>query len=263
MNFINLPRGRRLVPVPAATAKFDSLSAAYHSQLDVTAAEVPFEGGDLSLILILPGKQSEFIAGGLGRMEGKLDVEAWNSLMKSFQPLKADLKLPMFRHRSPIELKDTFVQMGVSSAFDKQSADFSGVNGGRDLFLTSFQQLTEFAVDGRDVELIETKKRSARSRSRRSPWSLFGTSSRRRKRKNRQQDEDHHHHHHHPHPDPGHGDGSDDEPEYRLHFNRQFLYVLRHNPTGLVLFIGRYYQPEGHGNQHGHHHEGHGHHHEH
>lgn len=274
MNFINLPRGRRLVPVPAVGARLDSLSATYHSGLDVTAAEVPLDGRELSLIFILPGKQAEFIAGGLGKLEHKLDIDNWNSLMRSFYPVKADIKFPLFGHRSTVELKDNFASMGVKTAFTKREADFSGVNGGRDLFLTSFQQVAEFVVNGtaRD-DGYGTSRRG--SRNKRSPWRLFSTASRKRpRRKNRQQEgAEHHEHHNHGAVEHDHNDhhqhhnheaeeGGDHT--YRLHFNRQFLYVLRHNPTGLILFVGRYYQPDeassSSHSHHGHHAEGHGHH---
>ena len=75
MNFINLPRGRRLVPVPAASLRAN-LNVCYHPEMDLTAAELPLagSGSDLSLILILPGKQAEFVAGGLGRLEDKINL---------------------------------------------------------------------------------------------------------------------------------------------------------------------------------------------
>ena len=33
---------------------------------------------------------------------------------------------------------------------------------------------------------------------------------------------------------------------YQLSFERQFLYMVRHNPTGLIVYIGRYFQPHHH-----------------
>lgn len=68
MNFINLPgahshRGkRRLVPVPSAHKANIKLQACYHEGIDVTAVELPYAGKEFSLILMLPGKQTEFVA---------------------------------------------------------------------------------------------------------------------------------------------------------------------------------------------------------
>ena len=64
LDFINLPRARRLVPVPAL-AWSGTLNAGYDAGLDTTAVEIPYIGGELSLILMLPGKISEFVTGGL------------------------------------------------------------------------------------------------------------------------------------------------------------------------------------------------------
>ena len=63
MEFINLPRARRLIPVPSQSWS-GTFNAGYDDGLDATAVELPYKGGDLSLILILPGKISEFVTGG-------------------------------------------------------------------------------------------------------------------------------------------------------------------------------------------------------
>ena len=54
----------------------------------------------------------------------------------------------------------------------------------------------------------------------------------------------------------------EEEVSFRLHFNRQFLYALRHNPTGMIVHLGRYYEPPKPGEKGGeeeHHHEHHHH----
>ena len=62
MEFINLPRGRRLVPVPSLSWT-GTFNAGYDEDLGATAVELPYQDGELSLILALPGKISEFITG--------------------------------------------------------------------------------------------------------------------------------------------------------------------------------------------------------
>lgn len=53
--------------------------------------------------------------------------------MKSFQPLDLDFQMPLFTHRSMLDLNKTLIQLGVEDAFDKEKADFRGINGGLDL----------------------------------------------------------------------------------------------------------------------------------
>ena len=62
MEFINLKRGRRLVPVESL-AWTGTYNAGYEPELGATAVELPYRDGELSLILVLPGKISEFVAG--------------------------------------------------------------------------------------------------------------------------------------------------------------------------------------------------------
>ena len=200
--------------------------------MDVTATEIPYTNNELSLILLLPGKQTEFVAGGLKHLEDKLNVRNWNSLMKCFVPLNIDLQLPVFSHRSQLELKQTLLGLGIVNAFKKANANFRGINGVSDLYLSSFAQISEFVLDHGELENKEqNKQRSAKI--------LMDILSNRQARQN--------------------------ENVYRMQFNRQFLYLVRHNPSGAILHIGRYYQPaEAHSHHHGdhigHHEHGHGHH---
>ena len=108
MNFINLPvaggvrggpSGRRLVEVPFGQVTGRTLNAGYDPQLGVSVAELPYASGDLSLMLVLPGKQSEFIAGGLAKIEGKLNATAWNGMLRNMAPYNLDLKIPFYTHR--------------------------------------------------------------------------------------------------------------------------------------------------------------------
>ena len=80
-------------------------------------------------------------------MEAKLNLENWDSLLGSFQPLDLDFQMPLFTHRSLVDLNETLIGLGVEDAFHKENADFRGINGGLDLRLSSFMQLTEFHVD--------------------------------------------------------------------------------------------------------------------
>merc|ERR1719412_3177175 len=129
MNFINLPvafRGRRLIQVPCGSINTKKLNAGYDPTLDATMAELPYKGGKFSLILVLPGKQTEFIAGGLSRIESRLNSTLWNGLLRRMSPHNIDFKMPFFRHRSVIShLKDAFVEQEMESAFSQDDADFS------------------------------------------------------------------------------------------------------------------------------------------
>jgi len=102
MDFINLPRAaRKLIPIDAVAIR-GTFHACYHKELDVTAASVPLLRSNprLGLVLLLPGRQSEFLAGGLARLEHRLDEKTWQSLERCMIPIRAELRVPTFIHRS-------------------------------------------------------------------------------------------------------------------------------------------------------------------
>ena len=43
--------------------------------------EVPYKGGELSLVLLLPGRTNQFLAGGLDQLEQKIDSDSWDKLL--------------------------------------------------------------------------------------------------------------------------------------------------------------------------------------
>lgn len=267
MNFINLPvafRGRRLIQVPSGVIKTNTkLNAGYDPELDATMAELPYKGGKFSLILILPGKQTEFIAGGLSRIESRLNSTLWNGMLRKMSPHKLDFKMPFFRHRSVINnLKDAFTALDMKSAFSPENADFSGVNGGRDLWMSEIVQLNEIKVDagsGQPGKPQVIGYRSAgRYRNYRKARKMSLIRNRFKRQGNDESEHEHHEQHEHHHDQDHHEslehNGHDhhsatpntnaDSNVVRIYFERQFMYAVRHNPTGMLIYIGRYYQPE-------------------
>ncbi len=108
----------------------------------------------------------------------------------------------MIYFRSFVNLNETLQSFGMLDAFNANKADFTGINGANDLYLTAFAQLN-------DIQLGKLNHRQARQ-------------------------DDHDHGVHHDHSGDHH---------ITLKFERQFLYAIRHNPTGMVTHLGRYYEP--------------------
>jgi hypothetical protein len=270
MNFINLPvafRGRRLIQVPSGIINNRKLNTGYDPNLDATMAELPYKGGKFSLILILPGKQTEFIAGGLSRIESRLNATLWNGLLRRMSPHKIDFKMPLFRHRSVINhLKDAFIEQNMTSAFSSDDADFSGVNGGRDLWMSEIVQLNEVKIESGgqptrqpDTPEVNSNYRSAgrfRNHRQARQFVQMGRKDFARQDHTNHDPQSHHEHHeqhpgqehnehHHPHDHHSESTSNDeDSSTVRIFFERQFMYAIRHNPTGMLVYIGRYYQPE-------------------
>ena len=47
--------------------------------------------------------------------------------------MNLDFQMPLFEERSLLDLNETLIKLGVEDAFDKEDADFRGINGGLDL----------------------------------------------------------------------------------------------------------------------------------
>lgn len=213
LNYIAFPRARRLVPVPAL-AWSGSFNAGYEPDLDCTAVEIPYSGGEVSLVLLLPGKVTEFLASGLEQLEQRINSERWEAVLGSFMSRSLDLSVPSFSLHSVLDLEPALMDLGLEDAFSLK-ADFSGLNGARDLKLASFLQVNTFRNELDQVR----RRRQGRGEQGKDPVLEMLS---RRNRKNRQ------------------------DVTYQIHFERQFMYVVRHNPTGLVLHLGRHHHPHHH-----------------
>jgi len=226
LNYINLPRGRRLVPVDAHSW-VGTFNAGYEPQLDCTAVEVPYQGGELSLVLLLPGRTSDFLAGGLQQLEGRIDSDSWERLLGSFVSQSLDLAVPNLSAHSVVDLAPALQSLGIRDAFSSE-ADFSGLNGARDLRLSSFLQVNTFTTVKDQVRQRRQAPESWPARVAQVQEDWPGTVARvdrvinLLRRRNRQ------------------------TTTYKLHFERQFMYAVRHNPTGLVVHLGRFHQPHSH-----------------
>lgn len=147
-----------------------------------------------------------------------MDQRTLDGLMRSFVSHKLELQIPFLDSNSVINLNESFVSLGLESAFSDK-ADFSGINGAKNLHISSFFQANKFSLrsesrDKREAEVVEARVRQI---------DRVITMLSRRNRQNE---------------------------IYPLSFDREFLYMVRHNPTGLIVYIGRYHHPPGH-----HHHD--------
>ncbi len=96
-------------------------------------AELPYKGGELSMVVLLPGKRD-----GLPALEAKLtpdDLAGW--LTKARDAGDADILLPKFRiEADSMMLKEPLQKLGMLAAFDQGKANFTGLHaGGEQLFL--------------------------------------------------------------------------------------------------------------------------------
>jgi serpin B len=108
--------------------------------------ELPYAGWSLSMWIILPD------AGRFRDVESRLDAGILDSMEKGRTSRKVHLTMPKFKFEWSSELMDGLKALGMRDAFDGEKADFSGMTGGRDLFIQQVLQKTFISVDEKGTE---------------------------------------------------------------------------------------------------------------
>ena len=178
------------VQVPMMSQKAD---LGFAETDDFEAVELAYEGGDLSMLVLLPSKGST-----LGSLEQKLSPDTLLGL--SFRKQELVVNLPKFKLESSFDLGDTLQQMGMKDAF-AGAADFSGMDGTRELFISAVLHKAFVEVNEEGTEAAAATAVVMQLRSMPAPPRQFTA-------------------------------------------DRPFLFCIRENSTGTILFIGRVMNPE-------------------
>lgn len=118
------------VTVPMMSRKLKLRS---HALDDSTLFALPYTGNDLSMVILLPNDK-----GGLPALEQRLNAAAlqgWLKTLDATAEAEAMVSLPQFKLNCRLDLANDLAAMGMPSAFGA-NADFSGMNGKRDLFIS-------------------------------------------------------------------------------------------------------------------------------
>jgi serpin B len=117
----------------------------YAERPGLQVVELPYVGGELSMVVLLPE------AGTFSDLAQGLQADELNSLLGSTEPASVRLAMPKFDLDAGDPLKDALVALGVVDAFD-QAADFSGMDGTRELFIDEVYHRAGVTVDETGTE---------------------------------------------------------------------------------------------------------------
>jgi serpin B len=110
------------------------------------AVELPYDGRELAMVILLPeeGRFEEF--------ENSLDAGQVEVILGGLAYRQVALTMPRFRVESAFALADTLSAMGMPSAFKPDQADFSGMDGARDLYIGDVLHKAFVSVDEAGTE---------------------------------------------------------------------------------------------------------------
>jgi len=109
------------------------------------AVELPYDGWELSMVILLPE------AGEFEPFEDSLDAERVDGIVNDLAHRQVALTMPKFEFESDFSLKDSLAAMGMADAFTG-AADFSGMTGGHDLFIAEVIHEAFVSVDEAGTE---------------------------------------------------------------------------------------------------------------
>ena len=109
------------------------------------AVDLPYSWGEMSMTILLPDE------GRLEEFEGSLDSAMLDRIIDEIEIDYITLTMPLFEFESEFDLGDTLAGMGMPDAF-RAEADFSGMTGSRDLWISEVVHKAFVSVDEEGTE---------------------------------------------------------------------------------------------------------------
>lgn len=153
----------------------------------------PKWSGDFCMLILLPKRND-----GLAALERSLTTDRLAEWISGLEHGHFEVFLPRFRVTSNVDLKSLLTEMGIATAFERATADFSGIAEG-DLYLSEGIHSAFVSVDEQGTEAAAA-------------WG-------------------------------GGFNAFDDTKPNVFRADHPFLFLIRHNPTGTILFLGRVVNP--------------------
>ena len=129
--------------------------------------EMPYDSDDsVSMIILLPKEYN-----GLAKLETILNAPTFENWLSQMQRRKVTVVLPKFKMKTSLELSETLSGIGMPDAFTANRADFSGINGRKNLYLSSvihqaFVEVNETGTEAAAATAVHITTRSIAPRTR-------------------------------------------------------------------------------------------------
>ena len=110
------------------------------------SVELLYNGAELSMVVLLPdaGQFQTFTEG--------LNAAQYEAIVDSLSMCEVDLRFPKFEFDYDVSLADPLAALGMNTAFQPLAADFSGIDGTKDLFISDVLHKAFVSVDEEGTE---------------------------------------------------------------------------------------------------------------
>jgi serpin B len=108
------------------------------------AVEIPYDGNELSMTVVVPDNLATF--------EQQLTGATFTAIKDAVRHHSVQLYLPKFKFDAPLPLKGILTELGMTDAFEDSLADFSGIDGKRDLVVTDVLHKGFVGIDENGTE---------------------------------------------------------------------------------------------------------------
>ncbi|MFT3881481.1 MAG: serpin family protein [Gemmatales bacterium] len=178
---------------------YRSAAMSYAETDDLQALELPYKGNRLSMVVLLPKKRNA-----LGDLEAGLTSEKLITWLAGLKSTRVNLTFPRIKTTYSASLSKTLPLMGMVDAFNETKADFSGMDGTRDLSISdvvhkAFCEINEEGTEAAAATGVVMPLRSAAPRK--------------------------------------------EPPPVEFKADHPYLYLIRDLQTGSLLFLGRVTDP--------------------
>lgn len=135
-----------IVKTPMMYMKNEKATFNYADIGELQILELPYKGDEISMLILLPTENLETISPSLTTEK----LNEWKSQMK--EDILDDIYLPKFEFNTKYSMTDTLSALGMPTAFSEGNADFSGMDGSKNLFINTVIHQAYVKVDEEGTE---------------------------------------------------------------------------------------------------------------
>jgi serpin B len=111
------------------------------------AIELPYRGDRVAMVILLPHSID-----GLGELESHLSAKFLAGVVDGMEREAVEAAIPKFKFSAQFGLAGKLKEMGMAAAFTPGRADFSGIDGEPDLYISAVEHKAFIAVDEQGTE---------------------------------------------------------------------------------------------------------------